>query len=559
MSVALSVYPNTRFEAEQRRWADKLLQRVRVMAGPMARWHEAQIASGVSIYDANQKLLGYVNRLSRADFNLTAFDSELCELAEAMPGKYRRLCDEAESEGHWGATFGGLVDESPTERAARIIEARYQLGVDFPSMLKRFGEDGAGVRLADPLWWRRKLRTEAHRETEQVLRELGAVCRKRAAYVSNLTLRRFLDQQQRNRSLLENLEAENEDGQCFTLAELSDLGVSNPENRFAELMIRNRGFEEWVEARNTNHGERWVCMFYTWTTPSRYHAVHSGKGGRLNHKYAGASPAEAAQFLNKLWAKARAKAKRDEVEMFGFRVAEPHHDGTPHWHMMLFVQEHQKKRLTNILKHYIFSVDGNERGAAKHRFGVTEIDPGKGSASGYIVKYISKNIKGMNVGIDEEADDYAVVTAIRVQAWASIWGIRQFQQIGGPPVTPYRELRRVARNREELPEEAQQCEQLELLIDAADKADWCAYTNHMGGAVAPLVARPLRAAQFIRDALGKYGDAVPVLVGLWSHFVAPVIRSRFHVWEVKMKSVASVVQEAVAPRAPPALALDLCQ
>ncbi|MFA6547057.1 MAG: replication endonuclease, partial [Limisphaerales bacterium] len=125
------------------------------------------------------------------------------------------------------------------------------------------------------------------------------------------------------------------------------------------------------------------------------------------------------------------------------RTVEPHHDATPHWHVIVFVHPSQAGALLAILREYALQDSPNENGAAEARFHATAIDPAKGSAAQYVAMYISKNIDGHGVGTDNEADQPAEVTAPRAVVWARVWGIRQFQFFGVGPITPARELYRL--------------------------------------------------------------------------------------------------------------------
>lgn len=70
------------------------------------------------------------------------------------------------------------------------------------------------------------------------------------------------------------------------------------------------------------------------------------------------------------------------------------------------------------------------------RFDWKEIDPTKDNATGYI----AKNIDAEHVDGDEKAGTKADQGAQHACAWASWWGIRTFQQIGGTPIGIWREL-----------------------------------------------------------------------------------------------------------------------
>ncbi|WP_367989496.1 replication endonuclease [Vibrio sp. NTOU-M3] len=321
-------------------------------------------------------------------------------------------------------------------------------------------------RYSDPKWWLRKLRVALRRNIEIVMHHLNRINKQRSLYCSKPTLIARIKQRAYQRAYLESTIATNELGQRFSLLELSRKGVSDPKIRKGELMMRARGFEEL--AKELNH----VATFLTITCPSKYHRSYS-TSGHANPKWGGYSPSDGQWYLNNIWQLMRSKLNRLNVRFYGFRVAEPQHDGTPHWHLLLFVDRHHHKTMVTVMRDYAMREDREEKGAAEHRFTEVKIDASKGSATGYIAKYISKNIDGSDLDAGVYGEDPKDAAA-RVDAWASCWGIRQFQQLGGCSVTVWRELRR-------LKGELGLSKQQQSVVDAADKGDWKTFTQLMGG------------------------------------------------------------------------------
>ena len=316
------------------------------------------------------------------------------------------------------------------------------------------GEEEAEIirRALDKAWWLRGIRKAHARRCEHTAIRLGFTSYKTGPYVSNETAYRQQRRNKQNAKLLASIELQNENGQVYSLDALAALGIANKSNRRGELMTRIRGFEE--IAFDLGH----VGLFATITAPSKYHAVLS-KSGESNQKYiefGEPTPRDAQLYLCDVWKRIRSKLHRDGIHAYGFRIAEPHHDGCPHWHMLMFVPPEHQERYEAIITAYALIEDGDERGADKNRVKLVRIEAGKGTAAGYIAKYIAKNIDGEHVGdhhmredgrtyivTDDLAGDELLTPSQRVCYWAQTWGIRQFQQVGGAPVGPWRELRRV--------------------------------------------------------------------------------------------------------------------
>ncbi|MGJ8514656.1 hypothetical protein R84981_001147 [Carnimonas sp. R-84981] len=403
------------------------------------------------------------------------------------------------------------------------------------------------ARLMCSRWWRRRLRVLSGRRIEQLMRDVGRVHKRAGVYASDLSLAKRRSQKVRNNALLEAFVAINQNGEQYTLAELSELGLANPSHRYSEMMLRIRDTE--AEALRLGH----QGLFFTWTCPSKYHPVNSGSC-KPNPKYNGATPRKAHKYLTKLWAKVRAKFGRENVGIYGMRVVEPHHDGTPHWHLMLWVKPESADYVTQVMRDYALAEDGSEPGAKYHRFDVEKIEQKKGGAISYLAKYVGKGVNHTKAGdVDQYGNDIATA-ANRIETWAATWGIRQFQFVGLPSVSVWRELRKInERTEDEFKQwqlifdyEPAHSEFTRRLVAACDSGQWDQFMRLMGGPMVPMKDRPARSWTVDRPdtnrldakARGQYGEIVKATFGVT--ILGDEYLTRFNRWEVKHRRELAV-------------------
>lgn len=611
------------FTGEQKKFLKKTVTPVQPVAGMLARAYVEQ-AQRTDYVKANCELRDATKHLQRYDLNLSWSDDELADWCERKALKGMALLREAEK-----SESLSTITELVLKGVAMM--SRYGMEPD-PD---QWGPVGFLRRLSDPAWWRKMARRFQRREVEKLAILLRRVRKGREIYCSDETVRRRGAQRFRNRKYLENTEAENEEGQRYTLADLADLSISNPRIRRGELMLRIRGFDE--VAQLLGH----VREFWTMTTPSRLHRWTTvGNVVRENPRWDGSMPRDAQDWLTDRWAKIRAALGRRGIRMYGFRVVEAHHDGTPHWHAAMFyspfwmrqVDEDEdgkpiweedetraaSPRVRAIVRRYMIEEErealrdalkaekraGNDwlrtlgpwhtahkrtlkvtaktavriyqeymaredkayaakrafadacnatkatrqplKHAIAHRCDFDDIDPVKGDAAAYLAKYITKAIDATDAADLVQADMYGYDmgdSARRVEAWASSWGIRQFQQIGGPSVSAWRELRRALAGDVTQADLFDAPKPVQLAADAADEGDWQAFVLLMGG---PCVKRD---DQLVRlgywnehDAetgecrgrvFNRYGEeAEAALFGLTYGHGDGAIVTRVHSWKI---------------------------
>ena len=386
-------------------------------------------------------------------------------------------------------THGDIAFLNAYDAAAAVCK-QWQVNPPYFSDVKRSqiieAAECAILRMTSPKWWLNQLRTLRDQCCEHLNIAAGLVGES-SPYLSRESFNEWCEQQKSGREWLENTMIESEAGVLLPLIDAAMAGNANPSNRFVELIVRARGLEEVAEEQGQ------IGLMVTLTAPSKYHFN--------SDKWNCESPRFTQAYLSGQWRKIRSALSYRKIKIQGLRVSEPHKDGTPHWHMLIFVHPDKADVLKALLEKYAFEVDGHEEGAGEHRLEIEPVDKAKGSAVGYIIKYLSKNIKGehMQGELDFESGLAANDGAANAAAWASRHRLRQFQFFGSSSVQVWRELRRL----KECPQPAG----IEPARAAADSSNWKAFEE-------ALAVNPIKLEYEETECGNEFGEMTKRVLGL---------------------------------------------
>jgi hypothetical protein len=185
----------------------------------------------------------------------------------------------------------------------------------------------------------------------------------------------------------------------------------------------------------------YTAFFLTLTLPGEYHPYHSGPrasdGSYPNARPNGSwkpenGPRRQWRDLSSIWTKLRARIGKIPAlrKYFGVTVPEPHQDGTPHLHAMLWLpaayldRQGRWRKTAYLLRDAMRNLAGLQSRLGiirKRRDQITSDGSMRvfSTPSSYIMKYLLKSV-------DDECDEEAE----RHRAWASSRGIRRMRMVG---------------------------------------------------------------------------------------------------------------------------------
>lgn len=336
----------------------------------------------------------------RIGINNSEIKAEAVKLVRTAASNYQQDPDQI-----WNAVWRNHMDLIPQE----------------PTWPQGTEDHGRRERTINIYFWRRIIRKTIREAREIANLKAGRIGQKNI-YVSADGMR---DRQEQSQDLIGFLSRsyimDTLTGELITMADKTQM----QERTQARLLNRVNGVQDYADLLGLR------AYFVTLTVPPRMHPnPTAGKSS-----WDGTTPKEAQTWIAERWAKVQRKIQKAGVEWTYLRSVEPHKDGCPHWHIVIWTRPENmdtiwpKKedekiilgRIEEEFRRFWPVIQGigklpNEKNTTNTR--AMKIETATKSAPAYIWKYILKNTGG-NPG--EES------SAARVDAWRSMWRIYAFR------------------------------------------------------------------------------------------------------------------------------------
>lgn len=361
--------------------------------------------------------------------------------------------------------------------------------VEFAEKLLRMPIPGKSLqarlaRLSDARFWRRAIRVRILRAREHFFLRLGLIGKGREAYASEVAVKLRGAQLKRQQEWMkatvliprqiEEVQGE-EPYEPLTLEQVA----AGPRERFAKLYTFVKAVDVLAQEAGLSAAMVTLTLEPEWH-PSPSHGQNSWNDS---------SPRDAHQSLCHRWQAILRDLHRAGIRLSGLRVAEPHADACPHWHIwMLYRPEYETRILSTVMRYFpnklkVRSPSATDSGKPapvdtiydtrdnlltgtsrplRHpnegaQVEVSRIDRNISSGASYAMKYLLKTVDagdelnreaGLFAGDDaatrkkkaQHADN-----AKRVDAYRSTWGLNRGQLFGiAKCLTVWDELRRMA-------------------------------------------------------------------------------------------------------------------
>ncbi len=245
---------------------------------------------------------------------------------------------------------------------------------------------------------------------------------------------------------------------------MADVMQSANRKKIAEIYTLSKGLESYAKRA----GLTWA--FITLTAPGNMHPNPS----HGENSWDGTEPDTAHRWIHKHCRRALARLRKQGIIPSGVRVCEPHKDGCPHWHLLIFTHPSDV--------HYIEAEFRKQPEWNSEQGMKFVLDNGKASAASYLFKYVLKAVSSLEK-LEGEAGS--------VDAWRSTWAIRSFQWLGMPPLGLWRRLRQI----KECPAD----EKLAGIWRAVHRGDAHAFIGLAGGLNVKAKDRPIHSKTETHD------------------------------------------------------------